>query len=671
MYNKSIVVRSAVQSIGNSFKIMWTIAKFILKQVVDSFKALGEVVEGVVTLDFDKVKNGWTNGFKALGANLKEAATDIASSTANAFNKTMKDEIKEVNIDLDANVNSEAPTDNTRKTGKYTAPGPTEKEVKEAEKHAKELLKIIQDTDDATINAMEEGHEKEIALIRQKYKKKLDEIKGNSAEEQQLRISLALAMEKEVADSDLKYQQNLAKINLENRLASVKKGSKEELDLKLAQLEAQKAAELEAAKKSGADVNIITEKYAQQRSELEINYQNAQYEEQANLRAGDFAKQQSDLKTKYAEDLKLAGDNEQKKTKITEKYEKDLAELSEKYAVDSAQAQVDMLENLLKDESLTDTQREDLAKKLAEAKTALANATADADIAATKRAEDADKKSMNKRIENAQTWMQKVTEMLNAVSGLASAIYDGKIQKIEDEEDALDEASEKEQDRITELVDNNVITEEEGEARKRAAEEKTEKKKEELEKKKANLEYKQAVWDKANSVAQCGINTALAIMKLWADMGVAALPMQAVVAALGAIQLATILATPIPKYAKGTEHHKGGLAVVGDAGKQEVVTYDGEVWLTPDTPTLVDLPAGAAVAPSIIDYMKENPISPKSYELQNAAPIIVNDYQRLEAKLAGVNERMDSIIYQLKQTTKAEREAARDLFLQQIVKNRL
>jgi hypothetical protein len=270
-------------------------------------------------------------------------------------------------------------------------------------------------------------------------------------------------------------------------------------------------------------------------------------------------------------------------------------------------------------------------------------------------------------MDNAQAWVQKVSEALNAINDLASAIYDGKIQQIEDEQDALDEASEEEIDRITNLVDTGVISEEEGEARKRAAEEKTAKKTEELEKKKAELEYKQAVWDKANSIAQCGISTALAITKALPNVVLAA-----ICGAMGAIQLATILATPIPKYAKGTDYHKGGLALVGDAGKQEVVTYGDEIWLTPDKPTLVDLPKGASVASSIAEYISENPVSPYVGELSTgAAPIIVNDYHRLEAKLEGVNNRMDSIIYRLKKSEQFEKQNATNQYLNFISATRL
>lgn len=53
---------------------------------------------------------------------------------------------------------------------------------------------------------------------------------------------------------------------------------------------------------------------------------------------------------------------------------------------------------------------------------------------------------------------------------------------------------------------------------------------------------------------------------------------------------------PVPEYAKGTKGHPGGLAIVGDGGEHELIqTPDGELSLSPDKDTLVDLPRGTSV----------------------------------------------------------------------------
>lgn len=78
----------------------------------------------------------------------------------------------------------------------------------------------------------------------------------------------------------------------------------------------------------------------------------------------------------------------------------------------------------------------------------------------------------------------------------------------------------------------------------------------ELDKKKAEIEYKQAKRQRLMSIANVMTSTAQAIMSIWAqvpkfDFGVSAGILTGIVAATGALQLGTILKTPLP--AKGFE----------------------------------------------------------------------------------------------------------------------
>ncbi len=680
MYNKSIVVRGAVNSIANSFKTMWEVAKFILNQVVDSFKAMGTVIEGVVTLDWDKVTKGWSDGMNALKGNVETMARNIAFNTADAFNNTLNDEMQEVSIDLNANLSGVGSTPGKPKVP-YT---PTTKEqtdkekakaAKEAEKAAKEELKRIHELEESKIAVMADSHEKELAMIRLKFKKKIDEIKGNGETENALRIQLAEQCQKEIAECELRYQTELAKINLENRLASVKEGSKEELNLKLAQLEATRAAELKAAEKTGADINLINAKFNKERQELEADFATKMAEQVEKRYAAEQSIQDNAyihavnvLKQRYAQELAAAKGNLAQQEAIKTKFEQDQARLSEYYAQQTARDSIAMLEEILKNEQLSAEDRLKYEQALAKAKGDLETAMDDASIAQIERITEADNKASEKRRANAQQWLQIAADSLNTINELVSTVYDAKIAKVEEEQEANTAAGEAEQERIAELVEKKVITEEEGEARKRAAEAQTAKKNEELEKKKQQLKHKQAVWDKANSIAQAGISTALAIMNM---MKSAPWPvniaMAAIAGAMGAVQVATILATPIPKYAKGTDRHKGGPAIVGDGGVPELVIFGGKSWVTPDTPTVVDLPAGAIVKPNIDGIDDNTPgLTPLPLPGESgAAPIIINnDYKRLE-------EKMDAFIFIMRRHSNRQYQSSIDHSLNRYIANRI
>lgn len=644
LYNKSIVVRGVFHSIINSFKTIWSTAKFVLSQVVDGFKALGDIIEGVFSLDLGKIKEGYKKGLNAFKDNFTNMVNEIRKNTEDAVRDTIDGEMKEVHLDVKADVTTTTQSETPKNNHSGYSITETDEEKKAREKAAKEQLKILHNLEESKIAIMEDGHNKDLDMIRLNFKKKIDAITGNGAAEQQLRLSLIEQMNKELAECEKKYQLELSKINLSNRLATVKKGSKEELTLRLAQLEATRAAELEEAKRTGADINLINEKFNKQRQELEEEYAaNAssliekRYADEQEIRDNAYVTAVNSLKKRYAQELAATQGNVAQQEAITAQFEASQARLSEQYAKQTAQASIEMLEEILKNEQLSAEDRLKYEQALAKAKSDLETAMADAAIAEINRTTEADNKASEKRKANAQQWLQVAADSLNSINELVSTIYDAKISKVEEEQEANTAAGEAEQERIAELVEKNVITEEEGEARKRAAEAQTAKKNEELEKKKQQLKHKQAVWDKANSVAQAGISTALAIMNM---MKSAPWPvniaMAAIAGAMGAVQVATILATPIPKYAKGTDKHNGGPAIVGDGGVPELVIFDGKSWITPDTPTIVDLPAGAVVKPTIdcIDDNTPGLIFMPAIGSDDKTPVIVNnDYKRLEDKM--------------------------------------
>ena len=246
-----------------------------------------------------------------------------------------------------------------------------------------------------------------------------------------------------------------------------------------------------------------------------------------------------------------------------------------------------------------------------------------------------EEKARQERIKKVEQWADKVQEAVSAVSELLSSIYDGQIEKVEEELEAEQQHHDTQMAQIDELTEHGIITKEEAELRKREEEARTEKAQEALEKKKAQIQYKAAVAEKANTISQIAIATALAIMKAapsWVNV--------ALVAALGAVQMATAIAQPIKAYKEGTKGrpHPGGLAIVGDGGKQELVAFGRSVWLTPDTPTLVDLPKGAEVFPQVTedDLAMLGASLPMAIprDKSSGMPVIINDYSALESRIA-------------------------------------
>ena len=148
----------------------------------------------------------------------------------------------------------------------------TDKEKRELEKAAQEKLKIQQTYQESELSLMDEGLEKELARIGIEYSKKIAAVKGYSREEIATRKNLAKEMQRALDEYSIKYNSDREKKDIENALTVVKKGSKEELDLKLQQLELQRESEIDAAEKTGEDVFLIAEKYAKKKKELYEKY---------------------------------------------------------------------------------------------------------------------------------------------------------------------------------------------------------------------------------------------------------------------------------------------------------------------------------------------------------------------------------------------------------------
>lgn len=509
----------------------------------------------------------------------------------------------------------------------------------EDEKSAR--LEAEKSLQESRIALMEEGLDKELATIRYGYQQKIDAVKGNSSAEMALRKSLLQEMNNELAKASEEYEKNRASIDLQNRLASVEEGSEEEMSVRLDILDKQKEEEMKAAESNGADVSLIEKKYINEKRKIYEEYA-ADYVDEISKSA---AAEQVVRNAQYNSDLKELEKLHAKKLISDEEYEKKKADITERYSIDTAKAAVDSLEEQISVENLSQDDREKLAEQLQKAKADLANAEADAEIAAIKRVQDEEEDSYKKRMKNAQRWMDVASDAIGAIGNLMSTLYERDIEKIEDEQEANEEAYNADVERIEALAESGAISEEEAEARKRAAEAETSRKNEELEKKKVQLQQKQAKWDKAVQIAQTGIATARGIMEAWQLGPVLGAVMAAVVAAMGAVQVATIAATPIPAYKEGTKNggHIGGLAIVGDGGKHEVVVYGGKSWVTPDVPTVVDLPKGAEVFPDINEFVgnvRMNPI----YDSGISSPVVVNDYSELSREMKGMRVELRKIM---------------------------
>ncbi len=603
---------------------------------------------------------------------------------------------------------------------------------KEAEEYANYMKNIESELTKTRIALIEDRRKAEIASVENTYKENINKIKGYSAKENQLRSQYEEEKNKNIRDINEKYdlereeyESDLEKRSIELKLDTIKNNSEKELEYKLDLLlrmnEILREEEIREAERRGEDVELINKKYDARFSSIiqdniserlglikkgtdreldildtnslkEINALNKQYKQgeinEKQYRDGLYkiTKESGEAKLKLllkeAEaELALSSDLPQEKVDEIQR------------RIDEIKAQIEDFGNDMDNDENNPGKRwaDDFNNSLGNLSSSankylgdsanIFNALGDIIGEITAKMDDAGDSVLNfwgKLDDKGKLSfvLSSFAKIQDGITSIMTDIYDARIKRVEEEQEANEEAGEKELERIEKLENSGVITKEEAEARKRAAEQTTANKNKELEKKKEALQQKQAKWEKANAISQSIIATALAVSRALPNMVLAAL-----VGALGAAQLATIIAQPIPKYAKGTDNHPGGLAIVGDGGKHEAVVTDRGAYITPNVPTLIDLPRRAKVIPDVDIERRSDFLPPfdrlalyRSMNLRSdigalmkdaermGEPITVNvnnDYRKLEREMQSLNRSFEKM-------AKYQKKAAKEVELRNI-----
>lgn len=553
---------------------------------------------------------------------LRKEAADLDEKISEMQSKLRENERQTIKLENKLNID-----DLLNPLGKTEGKG--KKSADEQAKYQEDIAKRLSDT---RISLIDDEYEKERATAQKKYEENIASIKGSSEEENKLRANYEEILRNELLAIDKKF---LDKIDEEERK----------------RVEDSVKYQLEEKQREYATLAIVSSQNMQKEIDDELE----------RYRQGIISKEQ---------------------------YEKNKAEITQKYALQEAQRAIDLLKEQIEISGLSDEEKFKIKEALAKAEIKLANEVRDAKKKARDEETEDEKKYWaeleaslqhleyvsNNAVDGLGTLFSglmslitkvvrdgklEIEDLLGSISAISEGLtsimvgmYDQQIEKIEEQQEKNEEAGEEEKERIEDLVESGVITKEEGEARKRAAEQATADKNKELEKQKVDLEQKQAKWQKANSIIQTTIATSQAIMKALAEAGPFAGPiLAAVIGAMGAAQVAIIASQPIPKYAKGTDNHPGGLAIVGDGGRQEVIETDNGAYITPSVPTLVDIPKRAKVIPNLVDYRKMSLHSDalmldRQMRNNNGEPVIVNvnnDYKNLERKMDMANQSMANL----------------------------
>jgi hypothetical protein len=446
--------------------------------------------------------------------------------------------------------------------------------------------------------------------------KKLDpsltvaQIKTIEAERSAAVVASKRSADKQIADLNRESEQRerqarfeIAKIEISDQATASQRIADDEtksysvrLDALYASLEKRRALliaehdqEVKAGNKTATELIALEKKYLSDINQLNVEYGIRQLEllqiNQENATAATEKEQQRrrDILSTN-ESLELTAINErfrEGKIGLTE-YNRQIVEIEHKYRLLSLRQEGDVA----------------LGKVITTKEGTAERAAAEKELAdATKGYSD---EVLQHEIENQQKLKDKKKELLDNSIDLFETLVEANLDReknaIQEQIDALDEKKQKE----IEVATASITNEQDKAAAIAVINARSQAQKEALERRQRQLDYEKAKIERAFTIGRIIADTAAAVVAALGSKPYtpANIALAAVTGAIGAVQIAKVLSTPLPKYADGTVDHPGGLAIVGDGGRKEmIVTRDGKLTETPATATVMNIPRGAMVLP--------------------------------------------------------------------------
>lgn len=392
----------------------------------------------------------------------------------------------------------------------------------------------------------------------------------------------AEARQKENIDRTNKYYEDLRKTILDN----VKKTEDEEVaevnakyDQMLQDLEkaaSDYAAPVRIEGMSEEEYQAELDKFDEFRLnqlKLETAIEQQREEEIKSIRDNALSGQLKSIEEAYADDLKKFSDNEGEKLKIQEKILREQIEVRRKAGQETGDLEAQLRANLSAQNAIgmaaelsstehTAKQEYEIKMKYLQAQYELyqGNKEKQAEILAQmNQAHEDYLDKTNENIEKAFETFDKLKERMTEIDAIFSQAEESELKKAED-------YNERQKNILQSRLDNGLITQKEYEAEVTKLDE-------ELDKKTAEIERRQAIRQRAISIYSVILDTAKAIAKTFAQLGwPAGIPGSIYLAAMGAAQVATIAAAPLPKAARGRlitgrTHAQGGEVIEAEAGE--------------------------------------------------------------------------------------------------------
>lgn len=250
-------------------------------------------------------------------------------------------------------------------------------------------------------------------------------------------------------------------------------------------------------------------------------------------------------------------------------------------------------------------------------------------------AEERIKKAKEEAEQKKRLQQQLVTELLNLAQTLGTASIEREKNAVQEQIDQLEAKKQKD----IEVANQTIANAQDRTAAIQVIEARAAAQREQLERRQRELDVKKAQFDKARSIANIIQETATNIVKYFGT------PLALLAGAIGAVQLATVIAQPIPRYKHGKNANDlyEGPAIVDDGGKPEaIIREDGSVEIGGNTPRLTYVKKRDVVLPDanqLIDYVLAGHMGGR---------LQITPQQKAENGTKRLEDKLDSVVEAIK-----------------------
>lgn len=311
-------------------------------------------------------------------------------------------------------------------------------------------------------------------------------------------------------------------------------------------------------------------------------------------------------------------------------------------AKDSVERDANMQRDILSSQYTTDDQK-------IEAQKALDNDLAELDKLKLKKDEDTDALKKAKTKEQIDLTKGLTIDAINVVEDIQNGAFERQQERLEKEAATV----EKNEQRKIAAINNSTLNAQQKAIAIQETEAAAAAQKAAIEKQEKATAIAKAKFDRDAGIAKVIINTAVGVTDALSQENYIG---AVLIGAAGAVELAAILAEPIPSYAKGAgvngrPLHAGGMAIFGEAGAEEIHEPGKKPYIAYE-PTLASLAAGTKITPLMEGNNMNDYLLHKSYQSMN---IEANKPIDEKALIDGIVEGFGNHIYKVASAIKSQK----------------